>query len=79
MAAFISSAEAPAGRYDSMMASFPAFLFGEFGAVALGELVDGFLALLQDRLQQLNGLRLVELADFFDFLELDGGFDRAAR
>src|SRR6267378_1734454 len=51
------------------------FFFGEFGAVALGELFDRFLALFYERLQDLNGLRLVEYANFFDFLVLDGRLD----
>src|SRR6266851_9205541 len=51
------------------------FFFGEFGAVALGELFDRFLALLYERLQNLNGLRLVEYANLFDFLVLDGRLD----
>jgi hypothetical protein len=45
--------------------------------VALGELFDGFLALLYESLQDLNRFGLVERADFFDFLELDGGLDAA--
>jgi len=53
------------------------FFFGEFGAVAFGELVDGFLALLDKRLEDLDGFVFIEGADFFDFLVLDGGFDAA--
>ena len=46
-------------------------------AIALRELLDGFLALLHEGLQDLNGFGFVERANFFDFLELDGGFDAA--
>src|SRR6266436_305907 len=51
------------------------FFFGEFGAVALGKLLDRFLALFYEHLQDLNGLRLVEYANLFDFLVLDGRLD----
>src|SRR2546430_9690740 len=51
------------------------FFAGEFRAVALGELLDRFLALLYERLQNLNGLGLVECADLFDFFVLDGRLD----
>src|SRR5438477_126975 len=38
-------------------------------------LLDRFLALLYERLQNLNGLGLVECADLFDFFVLDGRLD----
>jgi hypothetical protein len=56
---------------------FFGFLFGEFGAVAFSELVDGFLALLDEGLKDLDRFVFVESADFFDFFVLDGGLDAA--
>src|SRR5260370_38550292 len=38
------------------------FLFGEVVAIAFGEVLDGFLALLDEGLQELNGFGFVELA-----------------
>ncbi len=60
-------------RFDD--GEFFGFFFGEFRAVAFGELVDRFLALLYERLQNLNGLSLVENANLFDFFVLDGCLD----
>src|SRR6266513_6446939 len=51
------------------------FFFSEFRPVALGELFDRLLALFYERLQDLHGLRLVEYANLFDFLVLDGRLD----
>jgi hypothetical protein len=53
------------------------FLFGEIVAVAFGELVDRFLALLDERLQELDGFGFVELAELFGFFVGDGGLDHA--
>src|SRR5439155_19413420 len=39
------------------------------------ELIDRFLALLEDCLQELNRLVLVEFAEFFHFLQLNRSFD----
>ena len=41
---------------------FLVFLVDEILAAAFGELLDGFFALLDERLQQLNGFRVVERA-----------------
>jgi len=41
---------------------FFGFFFDEVVAIAFGELVDGFFALLDQSLQELDGLGLVELA-----------------
>src|SRR6266436_4999884 len=54
---------------------FLGFLFGQLRPVAFGKLLDGFLALLHQRLQDLNGFRLVQRANLFDFPVLDGRFD----
>jgi len=53
------------------------FFLGEIVAIAFGELLDGFLALLDEGLQQLDGFRLVELAELFGFFVGDGGLDHA--
>src|SRR6266404_2338495 len=54
---------------------FLGFLFGQLRPVAFGKLLDGFLALLHQRLQDLNGFRLVQRANLFDFPVFDGRFD----
>jgi hypothetical protein len=46
-------------------------------AIAFSKLVDGFFALLDERLQDLDGFGFVERVDFFGFLILDGGLDAA--
>src|SRR5207302_699903 len=51
------------------------FFAREFGAVAFGELLDRLFALLYKRLENLNGLSVVERAYFFDFFVFDGRFD----
>jgi len=51
------------------------FFCGEVVAVAFGELIDGFFALLDEGLQELDGFGFVELAELFGFLVGDGGFD----
>ena len=56
---------------------FLGFFIDEILAVALSKLVDGFFALLDERLQDLDGFGLVESPDFFGFLILDGGFEAA--
>jgi hypothetical protein len=56
---------------------FLGFLVDEILPVAFSELVDGFFALLDERLQDLNGFGFVECVDFFGFFVLDGGFDAA--
>ena len=53
---------------------FLGFLVDQILAAALAELIDGFFALLDERLQDLNGLRFVERVDFLGFFVLDGGF-----
>jgi hypothetical protein len=55
---------------------FSLFL-GKVVAVAFGELIDGFFALLDEGLQELDGFGLVELAKLFCFFVGDGGFDHA--
>ena len=62
-------------RFDD--GEFFGFFFDEIVAIAFGELVDGFFALLDESLQQLDGLGLVELAEFFVFFVGDGGLDAA--
>src|SRR5260370_13851025 len=51
------------------------FLGDEFRAVAFGELVDGFLALFYEGLQNLDGFGFVEWANLFHFFVLDGRLD----
>lgn len=53
------------------------FLVDQILAATFAELVDGFLALLDESLQDLDGFGFVERADFFGFLVLNGGFDAA--
>jgi hypothetical protein len=53
------------------------FFFGEISAVAFGELVDRFFALLDQRLQELDGFGLVEFAKLFRLFVGDGGLDHA--
>jgi hypothetical protein len=56
---------------------FLGFLVDEISAVAPCELVDRLFALLDERLQQLDGLGFVQGANFFRFLVLDRGLDAA--
>src|SRR6266481_6012150 len=56
---------------------FLGFFVDEILAVAFSELIDGFFALLDEGLQDLNGFGFVESADFFGFFVLDGGLDAA--
>ena len=62
-------------RFDD--GELPSFLVSEVLAIALSELVDGFFALLDESLQELDGFWFVDGADFFGFLVLDGGLDAA--
>ena len=57
--------------------SFLGFLVGQFWAPALRELIDRFLALLQDCLQELNRLVFVEFAEFFHFFQLNRSLNHA--
>ena len=56
---------------------FFGFFVREILAAALGELIDGFAALLDQGLQNLQGFQIVERTHFFDFLVLQGAFDHA--
>ena len=56
---------------------FLGFFIGEILTSALCELLDGFLALLDERLQDLQGLHIVEWAHFVNFFELERAFDHA--
>jgi hypothetical protein len=46
-------------------------------AVTFSELVDGFFALLDERLEDLDGFGFVERVNFLCFFVLDGGLDAA--
>ena len=56
---------------------FLGFFVDEVLAVSFSELVDGFFALLDERLQDLDGFGFVERVNFFGFFVLDGGLDAA--
>src|SRR5580692_5419166 len=56
---------------------FFGFLVRQIFAAALAELFDGFLALFDERLQDLQRLEIVERAHFVDFFELQSAFDHA--
>jgi hypothetical protein len=70
----VAGAGGEIGLEDS---KFLGFLVDEVLAIAFAELVDGFFALLDERLQDLDGFGFVERVDFFGFFVLDGGFDAA--
>jgi hypothetical protein len=53
---------------------FFGFFVDEVLSVAFAELVDGLLALFDERLQDLDGFGFVESVDFLGFFVLDGGF-----
>jgi hypothetical protein len=53
------------------------FFFGEVEAAAFGELFGGFVALFDERLQDLKGFEIVERTHLFDFFVLERGFDHA--
>jgi len=69
---------APAGRYDSMMASSFVSLADEFGSVAFGA-VDRSLLALYSSICKSDWLRLVEWANLFDFVVLAGRLIPAGR
>ena len=77
MAAFISAVAGAGGEIGFEDGQLFGFFFGQLGAIAFCKLLDGFLALLDEGLQDLNGLGLVEHADFFYLFMLDGGLDAA--
>ncbi len=56
---------------------FLGFFVDEILAIAFAELVDGFFALLDEGLQDLDGFGFVERVDFLGFFVLDGGLDAA--
>ena len=56
---------------------FFGFFVREILAAALGELLDGFLALFDEGLQNLQGFQIVERAHLVNFFELQGAFDHA--
>jgi len=53
------------------------FFVDEVLTIAFSKLVDGLFALLDERLQDLDGFGLVERVNFFGFFVLDGGLDAA--
>jgi hypothetical protein len=57
--------------------NFLGFLVREILAAALGELFDGFFALLDEGLQNLQRFEIVKRAHFVDFFEFQGAFDHA--
>jgi hypothetical protein len=54
---------------------FLGFFVDEILAVSLSKLVDGFFALFDERLEDLDGFGFVECVDFFGFFVLDGRLD----
>ena len=67
----------PGGKIGLEDFQFVGLFVDEVLAAAFGKLVDRFLALFRESLQELNGFGAVERAHFFDFLELQGRFDHA--
>ena len=59
------------------MASSLVSFVHEILTVAFSELVDGFLSLLDECLQDLDGFGFVERVNFLGFFVLDGGLDAA--
>jgi hypothetical protein len=62
------------GEIEFKDGEFFGFLVDEILTVAFSELVDGFFALLNEGLQDLDGFRFIERVDFLGFFVLDGGF-----
>lgn len=67
----------PGGEIRFQNGELFGFLVHEILAAAFAELFDGFLALLDERLEELDGFGFVERADFFRLFVLDGGLDAA--
>ena len=77
MARRMSSSLGAAGKYCSIIFISLASLSARSWRPPWRELFDGFLALLDESLQDLQGLHIVERAHFVDFLELERAFDHA--
>lgn len=56
---------------------FAGLLIDEILPAAFGELLDRFLALFDESLEQLNRFRLIEGTNLFDFFQLKRGFHHA--